>query len=53
VNKITEEFKQRYGGNDPSEMTLQQISQAAQEMLKKLEGSQGNNDRYGLDHPLP
>jgi hypothetical protein len=36
INKIIEEFKQRYGGSDPSGMTLEQISQAAQEMLKKL-----------------
>lgn len=36
INKIMEEFKQRYGGSDRSGMTLEQISQAAQEMLKKL-----------------
>jgi hypothetical protein len=39
INRIMEEFKRRYGGNDPGGMTLQQISQAAQEMLKKLESS--------------
>lgn len=38
INKIMDEFKGRCGGNDPSGMTLQNISQAAQEMLKKLEG---------------
>jgi hypothetical protein len=31
-----EEFKQRYGGSDPGEMTLEQISGAGKEMLKKL-----------------
>jgi hypothetical protein len=39
INKIMEEFRQRYGGRDPSGMTLEQISQAAQEMLKKLGSS--------------
>jgi len=39
INGIMDEFKRRCGGNDPSRMTLQQISQVAQEMLKKLEGS--------------
>jgi hypothetical protein len=36
INKIMEEFKQRYGGSDPGEMTLEQISGAGKEMLKKL-----------------
>jgi len=36
ANKIMEEFKQRYGGSDPGEITLEQISRTAQEMLKKL-----------------
>ena len=39
MNKIIIEFKQRYSGNDPRGMTLEQISQAAQEMLRRLEGS--------------
>jgi len=39
INKIMEGFKQWYGGSDTSEITLEQISRAAQQMLKKLEGS--------------
>ena len=39
INKIMEEFKQRCGGSDPSGMTLEQILQAAQEMLRRLGGS--------------
>ncbi len=39
INKMIKEFKERCAGSDPSGMRLEQISQAAQKMLKKLEGS--------------
>jgi len=39
INKIMEEFKGRIGISDPDSVTLDKISKAAQEMVKKLEGS--------------
>jgi hypothetical protein len=39
INKIMEEFKGRIGISDPDSVTLDKISKAAQEMLKKLDGT--------------
>lgn len=39
VNKMIEEFKGRIGISDPNSVTLGKISEAAREMLKKLESS--------------
>ena len=38
INKIMEGFKKWYGGSDPAEISLEQISQVAQETLEKLGG---------------
>jgi hypothetical protein len=38
INKMMEEFKGRIGVSDPDSVTLDKISQAAQETLRRLEG---------------